>query len=112
MSDKQAYTDLIEHIENWLFGVPNPEELMSILEYRFTPEEAAFLSKLPHMPHSLDQLSERLRIPMDKLSEKMERGSLLLPGPSLLPHADARMERGRQRAESQASAHGQPLLRQ
>ncbi len=72
MSDRQAYTDLIEHVENWLFGVPNPEALMSILEYRFTPEEAGFLSKLPHMPHSLDQLSQKLGIPSDKLSEKMQ----------------------------------------
>jgi len=72
MSDKQAYKDLIEHLENWLFGVPNPEELMPILELRFTPEEAAFLAKFPHMPHSLDQLSEKLGLPPDKLSKKME----------------------------------------
>jgi len=31
MSSKQAYKDLIEHVENWLFGVPNPEALMEIL---------------------------------------------------------------------------------
>jgi len=72
MSRKQAYKDLIEHVENWLFGVPNPEAFMEILEYRFTPEEAAFLANLPHMPHSLDQLSQKLGISQDKLSQKME----------------------------------------
>jgi ferredoxin len=72
MSDKQPYTDLMEHLKNWLFGVPNPDEMMSILEFRFTPEEAGFLAKLPHMPHSLDQLSAKLGIPRDELSEKMD----------------------------------------
>ena len=72
MSENQAYEDLLEHTKNWLFGVPKPEDLMSILKLRFTPEEAAFLAKLPHMPHSLDQLSQKLGIPQSKLLEKMD----------------------------------------
>ena len=72
MSDKQAYTELMEHMRNWLFGLPDSELLLPLLELRFTPEEAAFLARFPHIPHSLEQLSERLGIPPDKLSKKME----------------------------------------
>jgi len=72
MSEKQPYSDLIEHMQNWLFGLPQSDILLPMLELRFTPEEAAFLAKFPHMPHSLEQLSEKLTISPDKLSERMQ----------------------------------------
>jgi len=72
MSGKKAYADLMEHMRNWLFGLPESDTLMPILELRFTPREAAFLAKFPHLPHTLDQLSQRLRIPPDKLLKEMQ----------------------------------------
>jgi hypothetical protein len=45
MSENQAYNHLMELIQNWLFGVPKPKDLMPILMLRFNPEEAAFLAK-------------------------------------------------------------------
>lgn len=72
MSERQAYTDLMEHMRNWLFGLPESDILVPLLELRFTPEEAAFLAKFPHMPHTLGQLSERLGILPDRLLQQMQ----------------------------------------
>ncbi len=72
MSETHAYADLMDHMKNWLFGLPNPEEFMNILRLRFTPGEAAFLSRFPHMPHTLDQLSEVYGIVPNKLLDKMD----------------------------------------
>ncbi len=72
MSEKEAYADLIDHMRNWLFGLPESELLMPMLKLRFTPEEAAFLSRFPHLPHSLEQLSAKLGISADKLVKDME----------------------------------------
>jgi ferredoxin len=72
MPNHQAYTDLIEHMRNWIFGLPESDILLPLLELRFTPEEAAFLARFPHMPHTLEQLSEKLGILPDRLSEMMQ----------------------------------------
>lgn len=68
----QAYKGLIEHVENWLFGVPNPEALTAILESRLPPRRPHFSPGFPTCHTPLDQLSHKLGISPDKLSEKME----------------------------------------
>jgi len=71
MSDKEAYAGLIRHLRNWILGLPQSELLQPILELRFTPEEAEFLSGFPHKPHTMGQLSEIYGLPADDLLEIM-----------------------------------------
>ena len=71
MSEK-AYRDLIEHLRNWIFDLPDSKILMPMLEMRYTPEEAGFLSRFPHRPHTLEELSDRLHISADGLLEMMK----------------------------------------
>ncbi|RLB85225.1 MAG: hypothetical protein DRH26_18485, partial [Deltaproteobacteria bacterium] len=71
MDKAKAYQDFIEHTRNWLFDLPDSEILPSIFELRFTPEEAAFLSTFPHLPHTMEQLSERLGLSTEELQEIM-----------------------------------------
>ncbi len=52
--------------------MPESDYLLPILELRFTPEEAVFLAKIPFLPHSVDQLSEKLKIPIDELERKLD----------------------------------------
>jgi ferredoxin len=59
-------------MRNWLFALPESDILPLMLGLRFTPEEAAFLARFPHMPHTLEQLSEKLGIPPERLSETMQ----------------------------------------
>ena len=72
MDKEKAYQDLIKHTNNWLFEMPENDLLMELLEMRFTPEEAAFLSKFPHFPHTLEELSERLEVPANELEKSLE----------------------------------------
>jgi electron transport complex protein RnfB len=72
MSEKKAYKDLIDHFRNWILDLPDSEVLMPMLELRFTPEDAEFLSKFPHRPHTIEELSERYNISADGLIEMMK----------------------------------------
>ncbi|MBI9074108.1 MAG: 4Fe-4S binding protein [Desulfatibacillum sp.] len=72
MDKKNAYQGLIEHTNNWLFEMPENDLLMELLKMRFTVEEAAFLSRFPHFPHTLEELSQRLEIPADELEKIMK----------------------------------------
>jgi len=72
MSNKEAYMKLIERHREWVFGLPDSEFLMPLLELRFTSEEAEFLSNLPFMPHTAEKLSESLNIDIDVVSEKLD----------------------------------------
>jgi NAD-dependent dihydropyrimidine dehydrogenase PreA subunit len=72
MSEKKAYKDLIDHFRNWILDLPDSEILMPMLELRFTPEEAKFLSRFPHRPHTVEELSEKYTIPADGLIEMMK----------------------------------------
>jgi electron transport complex protein RnfB len=59
VSDREAYAGLIDHLRDWIFDLPESELLQPMLEMRFTPEEAEFLAGFPHMPTTIEQLSER-----------------------------------------------------
>jgi len=72
MVKKNFYTNLINHLKDWIFGLPSSEYLMPLIELRFTPEEAQLLSKIPFLPHTTEQLSEKLSIPVKKLTKKLE----------------------------------------
>jgi NAD-dependent dihydropyrimidine dehydrogenase PreA subunit len=71
MDEKQIYQGLIDHIREGFFGLPDSDLLMPLMKMRFTPEEAAFLSRFPHLPHTLEQLSEGLGIPSGELRARM-----------------------------------------
>jgi ferredoxin len=72
MASKEVYTKLINHFREWIFGLPDGKELMSLLEMRITPDEADLLSKLPFLTHTPEQLSMKLNIPVEELEERLE----------------------------------------
>ena len=73
MLKKDSYTNLVNHLKDWIFGLPSDEYLMPLIELRFTPEEADLLSKIPFLLHTTEQLSEKLSIPVKKLAKKLEK---------------------------------------
>jgi len=74
MSDQadESYHKLIEHFQEWFFGMPESEELIPLLKFRITPEEAELMSKLPFLTHTPEQLSAKLDVPVVELTEKLE----------------------------------------
>lgn len=72
MSDDTAYHDFIEHTRKWLFDLPDSPLLMPLLKMRFTPEEVKFLSRFPHVPHTLEQLCGMLDTSEDALLSAMQ----------------------------------------
>lgn len=62
MSDDTIYKRLIERYRTWLFGMPDSEDLIFMLKLRFSTEEAKFLAKLPFMPHTLEQLVDKIGV--------------------------------------------------
>ena len=108
MNGKNPYQELIERTRTWIFDLPDSDLLMPILELRFTPEEAEFLSGFPYMPHTLDQLTQRLKESQEKLlqingandtkgrdmrNRGQERGSILTHGPYTVLVPNAGLER-------------------
>lgn len=67
MGHDTEYEDLLCHIRNWLFNLPGSDRLSAMLRMRFSREEAGFLSRFPHRPSTLDELSRGLKIPADRL---------------------------------------------
>jgi ferredoxin len=72
VSAKKSYRNLINHLQTWIFGMPESDHLLPLLELCFTPNEAEFLSKIPFLPHSVEQLSERLNIPTGELKSDLD----------------------------------------
>lgn len=72
MSDREVYAGLIDHLRNWIFDLPESQLLLPMLEMRFTPEEAEFLSRFPHIPSTMEQLSGIYGIPADELMAVMQ----------------------------------------
>jgi ferredoxin len=71
MSEEKGYENLIDHIRDFLFGLPESDLLMPIIKLRFSKEEAEFLSKFPYIPHTIEQLSDRYGISTTRLEDKM-----------------------------------------
>ena len=72
MSGTNPYKNLIDHYKNWIFGLPDSEYLLPMLEARFTPEEAQILAQIPFIGHPIEKLSGKLGIPPKELTEKLE----------------------------------------
>ncbi len=72
ISKIEPYKDLIEHLRNWILRLPESEYMMPLLKLRFTPEEAFFLSKIPYIGHTVEQLSAKLEITVKKLTIKLD----------------------------------------
>ena len=54
----ESYYKLIEHFREWIFGLPDSEELVPLLKYRITPEEAELMPKLPFLTQKFYKLSK------------------------------------------------------
>ena len=54
------YLQLIEKQRKWIYGLPESEYLLPLMKLRMTVEEAAFLLKIPHFPHTLERLQQIL----------------------------------------------------
>jgi formate hydrogenlyase subunit 6/NADH:ubiquinone oxidoreductase subunit I len=72
MSEEKPYKRFIEHMQNWVLGLPDSEELIPILELRLSPEEAEFLADMPFLPHSIEQLAELFGETVEELSAKLD----------------------------------------
>lgn len=72
MSEREVYTGLINHIRDWIFDLPESELLLPILKMRLIPEEAEFLAAFPHMPATMEQLSERYGLSAGELQGIMQ----------------------------------------
>jgi Na+-translocating ferredoxin:NAD+ oxidoreductase subunit B len=86
MTSGNAYKLLIERYRTWMFGMPDSEDLIPALELRMTPEDALFLSQLPFMPHTMEQLTTRLGMSADELYSRM----LPLIGKGLIMEVEGR----------------------
>jgi NAD-dependent dihydropyrimidine dehydrogenase PreA subunit len=72
MSERNPYRRYIEHMKTWLFGLPDSEAVLPLVEERMTPDEANFLTDLPFMPHTIEQLADKLNIPADELMARLD----------------------------------------
>jgi ferredoxin len=72
MAEEKVYHKLIEHLGEWVFGAPESEFLIPLLKLRFTPEEAELLSQIPYLPHTAEQLAEKLNKPVEELRDNLE----------------------------------------
>jgi ferredoxin len=73
MSEDTSYNELIERLRNWILRLPDSDYLIPLLKLRFKPEEAKFLSKIPFIGHTAEQLSDKLDIPIKKLVKKLDK---------------------------------------
>ena len=75
---KHEYRDLLHRLEAGPVSVPVPDEavaqegLREILEILYTPEEAALAARLPVMPSTAKQISERIGLPVDELVARLD----------------------------------------
>ncbi len=66
------FSRLIAHMQDWIIGLPDTDEMHRLLEERILPEEAEFLSDFPFLPHTIEQLAEKYRIDPDELCTRLD----------------------------------------
>ncbi|HPI92834.1 MAG TPA: 4Fe-4S binding protein [Deltaproteobacteria bacterium] len=62
---------LIERYRTWIFDAPPSDLFLLMIKASCTPEDARFLSRFPFLPHTLEQLSDRMGLSMDELTARM-----------------------------------------
>ena len=67
MSDEEVYESLIGNLRYWIFGLPESELLLPLLKMRVSPDEAEFLSRFPHKPGTLEELTSIYSKPAEEL---------------------------------------------
>jgi len=69
---KKEYRRFIEHMHHFLVGLPDSRVLIPLLETRLSPEEAEFLAGFPFLPHTIEQLADKFKIPVKQLFAKLD----------------------------------------
>lgn len=72
MTEKTAYSRFINHLQNWVIGLPESEYLYPLLEARLSPEEADFLADFPFLPHAIEQLAEKFATSVEEMGVKLD----------------------------------------
>jgi ferredoxin len=68
----ESYKKYIDHMSSWIFALPDHQNLLPMLKMRISAKEAEFLSKIPFLPHTSEELSKRLNISTSEFEEKAE----------------------------------------
>ena len=79
------YDMLVDSLKNWLFGLPDSKYLKPLLAQRTSPDEAAILSRIPHLPQTLEQLVKKLDLDRQTLKKHLDnwtRQGLVMPVPA------------------------------
>jgi len=71
-SEKKSYCRFIDHLHRFLIGLPDSKVLLPLLKRRLSPSEAEFLTEIPFLPHTIEQLSQKLEMLSDELSNKLD----------------------------------------
>lgn len=58
MSDPEVYTNFIEWLGKTWWNLTESEHLMPLIQARYSPEEAAFLTGMPHSAASIEELAQ------------------------------------------------------
>ena len=72
MSDEAIYKGLIEWLNQAWFKLPEADELIPFLKARYTPEEAEFLTGMPFVTKTLDELAEMKQMDPAELGPKLD----------------------------------------
>lgn len=72
MADEEAYQRLIAHMRSWVIGMPESDVLMPLVKERLSAAEADFLSRLPFLPHTTEQLAEKLGMQVRDLAAALD----------------------------------------
>ena len=72
MSEDEVYLKLIEHLKEFVFNIPDHEELLPIFKILLTPEEAEILMPMSFAPLTVRQISRKLKMPIEKLQPKLD----------------------------------------
>lgn len=71
-SGDSEYLQLIEKQRKWIYGLPESKYLLPLMKLRMTAEEAAFLLKIPHFPHTLEQLQQIVGMDLEVLQVMLD----------------------------------------
>jgi Pyruvate/2-oxoacid:ferredoxin oxidoreductase delta subunit len=72
MSEQTIYSKFIEWLSSTWIGLPETDELMPLIEARYTPEEAELLTGIPFSGRSVEELAEAKGTDPAELEPRME----------------------------------------